>query len=119
MLGGLAVVLGAVGAHALKGHLIQEQQALFQTAWTYQMSHALALGLVGGLQTDNTTRMTHRLMVLCWFLGTLIFSGTLYALALGAPRVLAHVTPLGGLLLMTGWGCLIIESLRTSFRPTR
>ena len=93
-LGFLGVALGAFGAHALKGRVDAE---LWRTAVSYQMWHALAL-LVATPRAG-----------LCFLAGTVIFSGTVYALALGAPRWLGAVTPLGGLLLLAGWLALALK----------
>ena len=97
-LAGLAVTLGAFGAHALKGRIGAEALGWWHTAVEYQMWHALAvlaLGLSG----------TPRWRLPSWLFagGTLLFSGTLYALALGAPKWLGAVTPLGGLAMIVGW----------------
>lgn len=100
-LAGLAVVLGAFGAHALKSRLGAQSLGWWQTAVEYQMWHALAvLGL--GLCGLRWTRLP------AWMLagGAIVFSGTLYAMALGAPLWLGAVTPLGGLLMICGWALL-------------
>lgn len=106
-LGGLAVTLGAFGAHALKGRIAAEAHGWWQTAVEYQMWHALAvlsLGLSG----------VPRLRLPGWFFaaGVLVFSGTLYALALGAPTWLGAVTPLGGVAMISGWGMLAWRASR-------
>lgn len=100
-LAGLAVVLGAFGAHALKSWLGAQSLGWWQTAVQYQMWHALAVvGL--GLCGLGWTRLP------AWMLaaGACVFSGTLYAMALGAPLWLGAVTPLGGLLMICGWALL-------------
>jgi uncharacterized membrane protein YgdD (TMEM256/DUF423 family) len=94
LLGFLGVALGAFGAHALKGRVDPE---LWRTAVLYQLVHAAAM-----LAAPSATRF--------WAPGVLVFSGTLYALALGAPRWLGAVTPVGGLLLLAGWASLLIKS---------
>lgn len=94
----LGVALGAFGAHALEGKLDERGRHLWQTAVSYQMWHALAILVVAG----STARG-------CFFAGTVIFSGTLYALALGAPRALGAVTPIGGLLFLAGWLAVIFK----------
>jgi uncharacterized membrane protein YgdD (TMEM256/DUF423 family) len=87
LLGFLGVALGAFGAHALKGRVDEE---LWRTAVFYQLVHAAAM-----LAAPSAAKL--------WAPGVLVFSGTLYALALGAPRWLGAVTPVGGLLLLGGW----------------
>lgn len=89
LLGFLGVALGAFGAHALKDRVDQD---LWRTAVSYQMWHALAILAVAGTTPKG-----------CFLAGTVVFSGTVYALALGAPRWLGAVTPVGGLLLLAGW----------------
>lgn len=97
-LGGLAVTLGAFGAHALKGRIGAEALGLWQIAVEYQMWHALAvLGL--GLSAFPKSRLPGWLFAG----GVLVFSGTLYALALGAPKWLGAVTPMGGIAMICGW----------------
>ena len=95
-----AVVLGAFGAHAIKEILIAEESAsVWETAVRYQMWHALTL-LVLSLfpEKQNPSKATG----LCFIIGTFLFSGSLYLLAIGGPRWLGPVTPIGGLLLITG-----------------
>ena len=106
-LGGLAVMLGAFGAHALKGRIGADALGWWQTAVEYQMWHALAvLGL--GLSGMFSRRLPAWLMVG----GVLIFSGTLYALAIGAPKWLGAVTPLGGIAMTCGWALLAWRVIR-------
>lgn len=110
VLGLLGVAAGAFGAHGLEGKLSPEQLAWWETAARYQMIHALALLLVGwGAGPWSRTRS---LAALGFGLGVLIFSGTLYAMALGGPRVLGAVTPLGGLALMLGWVMVAVVHAR-------
>jgi len=98
LLAGVAITLGAFGAHALKGRIGVEALGWWHTAVEYQMWHALALV---GLGLSNSPRW--RLPAWLFAGGTMVFSGTLYALALGAPRWLGAVTPLGGIALIGGW----------------
>ncbi|HVZ66181.1 MAG TPA: DUF423 domain-containing protein [Lacunisphaera sp.] len=112
LLGFAGVALGAFGAHALKDTLAARGSATtWQTAVLYQLVHAVALlalaGWSGGLPHA-------RAIGLCWTLGVLLFSGSLYWLALGGPRFLGPVTPLGGLLFLAGW--LLVAW--TAFRQT-
>jgi uncharacterized membrane protein YgdD (TMEM256/DUF423 family) len=99
-----AVVLGAFGAHALKEILTtNETAATWETAVRYQMWHALALILLS-LMPDHQHRP--KLCGHCFTYGTILFSGSLYALALGGPKWLGPITPLGGLCLIIGWSVL-------------
>ncbi len=100
LLGALAVVLGAFGAHALRGQLAGGDLALFETAARYHLIHALAAALAA----DRASRAP-RASAAGWafVLGILVFSGTLYGLALGGPRILGAITPLGGLGFIVGW----------------
>jgi len=96
------VALGAFGAHGLKSRLSAEALALWHTAVQYHFWHALgvlAIALAAAHFAAPGIRAAGWLLVA----GTLAFSGSLYALALGAPRLLGAVAPLGGLLLVAGW----------------
>lgn len=107
ILGGLAVVLGAFGAHAVKARIDAEALGWWQTAVQYQMWHALAiLGL--GLSGKDWARLPAWLFTA----GSLVFAGTLYAMALDAPRWLGAVTPIGGLLMIAGWAILALRAAR-------
>jgi uncharacterized membrane protein YgdD (TMEM256/DUF423 family) len=112
VLAGLAVAAGALGAHALRASLASdgalspaEEQALanWETAARYQMYHALALGLIGLAARQWPGRLWHWAGG-AWTVGTLLFSGFLYALVLTGHRALASVVPIGGMLLLVGWG---------------
>ena len=103
--GASAVMLGAFGAHALRQVLDPQHRELWRTAVDYHAWHALAVGLGGG--------RSGRFAVGAFALGIVLFSGSLYALALGAPRWVGVVTPLGGLAFIAGWIALGL-SLRRS-----
>lgn len=111
LFGFLAVAIGAIGAHALKAQLSSDAMALFRTGWEYHMLHALALGLIGTLALSYPSSRSFRFAGLLWILGIVLFSGSLYAVSLGAPRILVHVTPLGGFSLMGGWIALSLGAL--------
>ncbi|MEZ5953109.1 MAG: DUF423 domain-containing protein [Hyphomonas sp.] len=106
--GFLTVALGAFGAHALEGQLTAEGEAWWHTATLYALPHAAAAlaislsGRAGMLKTGG------------WLLvaGALIFSGTLYAMALGAPRWFGAITPIGGVLMLAGWTLAAIGGAR-------
>jgi uncharacterized membrane protein YgdD (TMEM256/DUF423 family) len=109
--GGLAVAAGAFGAHGLRGRLSPELMTVFETAARYQMYHALALIAVGVIAGRLYGRGAE---VAGWFFvgGTVLFSGSLYLLALGGPRWLGAVTPLGGLCFLVGWAALAWSAVR-------
>ena len=98
--GFLGVALGAFGAHGLPKDTPPEALEWWKTAAQYHLIHALAL-LLAGLASLHGPRVD--LAGWCFLVGTLIFSGTLYAMTLGAPRILGAVTPIGGVLLLAGW----------------
>ncbi len=106
MLGALAVAMGAFGAHGLKSQN-PGPKALewWNTAVHYQLIHAPVLVLYGLFQDIHPRgKNAGQTPGICLLFGTLIFSGTLYAMALGAPTILGAVTPIGGVLLVLGWG---------------
>lgn len=102
----LAVAFGAFGAHALRARLDSTAQGVFETAVQYHFWHALALLAVGllALQQPGSGLLRSSGWLFC--LGILIFSGSLYALAITGSKWLGAVTPLGGLAFIAGWGCL-------------
>jgi uncharacterized membrane protein YgdD (TMEM256/DUF423 family) len=98
----LATACGAFGAHALKGQLAPERLQLWETAVRYQFFQAL--GLLGvGLALRSSDAGVLRAAAALLIAGVLLFSGSLYALALGAPRPLGALTPVGGLAWIIGW----------------
>ena len=110
--GFLAVALGAFGAHALKQRLSSEMLAVWRTGVEYHFYHALALLLLGLIARQMPSTMINASGA-CFALGVLLFSGSLYALALSDIRVLGAITPLGGLLFLAGWvllGCAVLKS---------
>lgn len=103
--GFLAVALGAFGAHALKARFSAELLAVWKTAVEYQFYHALALLLVGLLAAQRPGA-GYGAVTVCFALGIVLFSGSLYAYALSGVRALGMITPLGGLLFLAGWALL-------------
>jgi uncharacterized membrane protein YgdD (TMEM256/DUF423 family) len=106
------VALGAFGAHALKTRLAPDQLALWNTATQYLIWHALGVLAVGlaciPLPEAAWLRAAGALLVA----GVVLFSGSLYLLAMGAPKLLGAVTPFGGLALIVGWLALAAAVLR-------
>jgi uncharacterized membrane protein YgdD (TMEM256/DUF423 family) len=100
--GASAVLLGAFGAHALQKVLDTRALELWHTAVNYHVWHALALVLAVGLGAGRSRRVA----IAAFALGIVLFSGSLYALALGAPRWAGIITPFGGLAFIVGWVAL-------------
>ncbi|HAB45925.1 MAG TPA: DUF423 domain-containing protein [Gammaproteobacteria bacterium] len=98
-----SVVLGAFGAHALKGKLSISSQATFETAVHYQMTHSLGLLLVGVLMLVLGVKTPWLTAAWSFTVGIFLFSGSLYGLALLGWRWLGPVTPVGGALFIVGW----------------
>ena len=111
LFGFTGVGLGAFAAHGLKSQLSAEYLAVFQTGVHYQMLHALALlGLAALWQ-----RLGGRLLTaagVCFCVGILLFSGSLYALTLSGISALGMITPVGGLMFLAGWFCLGLAAWR-------
>jgi uncharacterized membrane protein YgdD (TMEM256/DUF423 family) len=106
--GFLAVAFGAFGAHGLQARLAgvvdgERRLGWWQTGAQYHLLHALAIGLVALLVARAPQA---RFAGISFAIGTLLFSGSLYVMALGGPRWLGAVTPLGGLAFLAGWGTL-------------
>jgi uncharacterized membrane protein YgdD (TMEM256/DUF423 family) len=98
----LATALGAFGAHALKAHLPQDKLQVYETAVRYHFLHALGLLAIGVLlrSLDGELLRWAAALVLA---GIVLFSGSLYLLTFGAPRLVGILTPVGGLALIAGW----------------
>jgi uncharacterized membrane protein YgdD (TMEM256/DUF423 family) len=108
----IAVAAGAFGAHALKARLTPEMLGIFEVGVRYQMYHALGLIACAWAVSKwpgNLAAASGWLFVA----GTLVFSGTLYALALTGVRWLGAITPLGGLAFLAGWLCLAAAALKS------
>ena len=108
--GALAVIFGAFGAHALKKRFTPDLQQSFETGVRYQMYHALVLLLTGSTMELSTS--LEKWMVYLFISGIILFSFSIYGLCLSAAagrklRFLGPITPLGGLLLTAGWGCML------------
>ncbi len=113
--GGSAVILGAFGAHALKRIFSEDQLKSFETGVKYQMYHTLIL-LILGFQLDFSSTV-EKIAAWCFIFGIVLFSFSIYGLTISAAkgkkmRFLGPITPLGGLLLLTGWLLLLIYFLQ-------
>ncbi len=109
----LAVAAGAFGAHALRDRLDDSLLAVFETGVRYQMYHALALVAVAWVMD----RWGGGLVVWSGWLfvaGTVVFSGSLYLLALTGQRLFGAVTPLGGVAFLAGWVALLVGIIRAA-----
>ena len=107
--GFVAVAFGAFGAHALRGRLTPEMLAAFETGVRYEMYHAFAILAVAVMMA----RLGGWLFATAGWLftaGIVLFSGSLYVLALTGATAFGAVTPIGGLLLLAGWACLIVAA---------
>lgn len=114
--GALAVILGAFGAHGLKGRLSDSLLAAYQTSTDYHLLHVLALMALAlvMLQLSQASRWLS-ITAYCWMVGIALFCGSLYGLAFGGPAWLGPVTPIGGLLLIIGWLSLAIGVSKAAF----
>lgn len=119
LLAGLGVVAGAFGAHALEGRLVAAGHLdTWETAVRYQVWHALAL-FAWALHREAGGRAAGGAAAAwCFFVGALFFSGSLYGLALmeegGLRTALGPITPLGGAILIVGWGIVATGALRSA-----
>ncbi|WP_413161067.1 DUF423 domain-containing protein [Capilliphycus salinus ALCB114379] len=113
ILGGLSVMAGAFGAHALSGKVSERAIEIFETGARYQMYHALALLLLGVLLRNSQSPQPLIIIAgIAFMIGVAIFSGSLYALSLTGIKWLGAITPLGGVAFIAGWGCLAIATLK-------
>ncbi|SFE21143.1 Uncharacterized membrane protein YgdD, TMEM256/DUF423 family [Paenibacillus catalpae] len=108
----LAVALGAFGAHGLKDTLTEDMLEVYETGVRYHMYHALALMLLALLSDRIGDAKLIRVAARLLIAGIILFSGSLYALALSDVKVLGAITPLGGVAFLAGWGCVAAAALR-------
>lgn len=107
----LAVGAGAFGAHGLKERLSAEMLAVFETGARYHMYHALALLAVGWLASQAPSSMVQA-AGWCFVVGIVLFSGSLYALAISGVTKLGMITPFGGTLFLVGWVLVAVAAFR-------
>ncbi len=109
-----AVALGAFGAHGLRSRLDAYSMSVYEKAVFYHFVHALGILLVALLARTQAISLAGQARV-GWllFIGILIFSGSLYVLAVSGIRMLGAITPIGGLAFIAGWLVLAYEALRT------
>ena len=111
ILGLIGVALGAFGAHGLKERLSADMMSVYQTGSHYHLIHALALLGIGILarQMDVTAIKVAGISMI---FGILVFSGSLYALAISEIRILGAITPIGGVGFMVGWAALALAAIQ-------
>lgn len=115
VLAGLGVAAGAFGAHLLKGRLDADDLEVWKTASSYQMYHALALIVSARLLARHPTRL-FRIACGLFLTGIVLFSGSLYLIALTDQDSIGLITPMGGAAFLAAWACLAVGALRTG-RP--
>jgi uncharacterized membrane protein YgdD (TMEM256/DUF423 family) len=111
-LGFLGVAIGAFGAHGLRGRLSPEMLAVFEIGVRYQMYHVFALLFVAAAIGRTPRTRVLDISGYAFLAGVIIFSGSLYALALTATPLFGAITPIGGLAFLIGWACLAIHAAR-------
>ncbi|MFZ6871993.1 DUF423 domain-containing protein [Undibacterium sp. Di27W] len=107
----IGVTAGAFGAHGLKQMLSADMLVVWQTAVTYQMVHGLGM-LVLGIMLQQQDSALLRKAAWAMLAGVIIFSGSLYALALTGVRILGAITPIGGVAFLAGWAMLAWAAIR-------
>ena len=113
ILGGLAVVCGAFGAHGLKARVDAELLAVFEVGVRYHMYHAIAMLAVAAAFTKLWSSAWTPAACTAWLVGVIIFSGSLYLLTLTGLRWLGAITPIGGVALILGWVFVAIAAWQT------
>lgn len=109
----IGVGMGAFGAHGLADFLANAgREGTFDTAVRYMVYHGLALVAVGILMSQNSPASILNWAGWSFFLGSLIFSGSLYILIFAGIRWMGAITPIGGVLFLAGWVCMIIYALQ-------
>ena len=115
ILGGLSVAGGAFASHALQNQLSARAIEVFGTAVRYQMYHALALLAVAtllGIFKEGNVWLTAAGWL--FIVGIVLFSGSLYLISLAGIKTFGPITPLGGVMFIAGWVCLVIAAFRLS-----
>ncbi|WP_028609893.1 DUF423 domain-containing protein [Paenibacillus harenae] len=108
----LAIALGAFGAHGLENRISDHYLEVFETGVRYHMYSALGLMLVSllGNLLGESKLIRNGARLIC--AGTVIFSGSLYVLALSSKSILGAITPLGGVAMLAGWACIITAAFK-------
>ena len=115
LLGAVAVAAGAFGAHGLRDIIDPQALDWWKMATSYLLTHMVGVLALAGLSATREpamTRPTYQRAALCMVAGAVVFSATLYAMALGAPRWFGAVTPVGGVLMIAGWLLIFAGALQ-------
>ncbi len=108
----LAVLLGGFGTHALKSHITPEMMEVFKTGVTYHMTHALAIILTGLTLERHPESLFDRAAAL-FQAGVVLFSGSLYLMAISGFKMLGMITPIGGFCYIIGWILFILAAKKS------
>ncbi len=107
----VGIILGAFGAHALQETLVANGKLeVWKTAVDYQMIHSVGLLFLGWVLHSSDIDLKNNWLqrsFWCWVIGIFLFSGSLYGLSVGGPKILGPITPIGGVLFILGWACII------------
>lgn len=114
IVGALAVIIGAFGAHGLEGRVSPDSLDTFEIGVRYHMYHALALLAVTLAAKRSELRRWARRACALWVAGIVVFSGSLYALVLTGAKWFGAITPIGGVALIAGWLCIALAALARS-----
>ncbi|WEK55278.1 MAG: DUF423 domain-containing protein [Candidatus Cohnella colombiensis] len=106
----LAVALGAFGAHMLKERISEDMLSVYHTGVEYQMYHGLGILIIALLMERLPRQKLARWAARLLLIGTVLFSGSLYVLALSGIKVLGAITPFGGVAFIAGWICLVLAT---------
>jgi len=106
------VVIGAFGAHGLKSHLDSNFMRAYETGVQYHFYHTLSLLFVAIRMRQNIHSTYLKLSGMLFCLGVIVFSGSLYLLALSGVRAFGMITPIGGIAFIVAWGLLLVAALR-------
>lgn len=109
-MGALGVILGAFGAHVLKQRLTPDLFEIFEVGVRYHMYHVLAMFAAALVAYRREPAMWMGRACVCWLAGIVVFSGSLYLLAVTGASWLGAVTPIGGLSFIAGWVCVCIAA---------
>ncbi len=110
--GGLSVILGAFAAHGLKNKLDAYAKGVWETAVQYQSVHAISLMVLGFAMVHHANSTWLKVVGWSWSAGIVVFSGSLYLLAVTKTKWLGAITPIGGVALIVGWVALLIFALK-------
>lgn len=112
--GATGVAMGAFGAHGLKASLSPEMMAVYQTAVQYHIWHGLGIGLAAAFMERRVEARLLNWAAGLMLAGIVVFSGSLYALAMSGVRWLGVITPLGGVAFLAAWSCLAAHGFRSA-----